>query len=199
MPGQMFATSGTQSLKRKKGRTVADVNAQLGLLPGMLAAETAREQQEQTAQFRTDTLKQEKKALGQQKDIAKEQLKLKREAGAQALGLGASKLGMTALTKDFGFGAGKKSASGIANAQGPEAGGVSGQTGGGGFFSNINVGGAVQGAAGGGLFGYGLGTLLKRPKIGAALGMIGGGLWGGGLLDNAFSSVGSFLGNIGSA
>ena len=197
MPGQMFATSGDPRLRRKKGRTVADVNAQLGLLPGMLQAETAREQQEQTAQFRSDTLAQEKKALGQQKDIAKEQLKLKREAGTQALGLGASKFGMTALTKDFGMGIGKKSASAVANAQGPEAGGVGGQTGGGGFFSNINVGGAVQGAAGGGVLGYGLGTLLKKPKIGAALGMIGGGLWGGGLLDNAFSSIGGFLGSIG--
>lgn len=91
MASQMFGVTGNRRLKRNQ---TAEMRARLSMLPDILAAEQAAEQQRKDEAFR-------KKELAQEKKMAKEEQSWKREQSKRRFGLELGKTGLNLATSDF--------------------------------------------------------------------------------------------------
>jgi hypothetical protein len=186
---QMGAVTGSRRLRKKN--QILDLEARLSAFPATLAAAERRKQQEATAKFRSDQLAHEKKGQKQAKKQASQTLAFQREQGRKTMGLEAAKLGGSVMSADMGFNIGKKTE---AVPYMPMA-GMKGGSGGGSMFSNLNIGGGMQGALGGAGIGFGLANMFGKGKkgtkwLGAGLGALAGGAIGSGLLSGLFSGMG---------
>jgi hypothetical protein len=171
------------------------------MLPSILAAEQAAEQQQKEEAFQNKQFDQQKKQFKKERDFQQEESR-------KGLGLSIAKFGGTALQSDFGFNVGHRTPIQGRGMGSPGAGGRNpADTGsianaapkGGGFFSGLNAMGGLQGAVGGAGLGFGLGTLLgggskKKQLLGAGLGAFGGAAFGSGAISSALSGIGNFLG-----
>jgi len=141
----------------------AEVQARLGLLPGILQAKQdriAEERAEEMSRFqRKDTNRQFK--------LAKQQADFNKRRDNMALGIQGGMLGLNFATSDLG----KKTLSSLNPWSKKKKPGT-----GGGLFSNMSVGSTV----GGGLAGFGASRFAGKNKLKkAGLGLLAGGLMGG--------------------
>lgn len=209
MASQMFGVTGNRRLRRNQR---AELNARLQQLPSILAAEQAAEQQRKDEEFK-------KKQLAQEKKIAMDELKFKREESKRGFGMEMAKLGtnigfsdmlqgrtLGTIGKDikglFGGGTAKESQvsfqpPGTKGRAMTTSGAIKGTSGSKGFFANMPIG----SIAAGGLAGFGMGKMFgdmgKGKKLlygglaGAGLGLLSGGLSGalGGGLGGMFGGM----------
>jgi hypothetical protein len=215
MASQMFGVTGNRRLKRNQK---AELNTRLAMFPDILAAEQAASQQKKEAEFKERELKQTK-------DIARDELKFKRQQSKAAFGLEVGKTAVNLATSDFMtgkfggmtlgqagsgirnfFGGGAKTAQnpdpGVSTAMqrhgsiAPGSGStMMGKVGG--YFSNIPIG----SIAAGGLTGFGIGSMFgdmgkgKKMLYGGLAGA-GLGLLGGGLSGALGGGIGGLFGGM---
>ncbi len=202
MASQMFGVTGNRRLKRNQK---SELNARLRLFPDILAREQEASQQKREEAFKENQLAQEKR-------IAQDELKFKRQQSKQAFGLEMGKTAINLATSDFmtgkyggmtlgqvgqkarGLWGGQKEAMPYIPAEaGPQTFGQKAK----GYFSNIPIG----SIAAGGLSGFGVGQMFgdmggKKKMLygglaGAGIGLLGGGLSGalGGGLGGLFGGM----------
>lgn len=213
MASQMFGVTGNRRLKRNQK---AELNTRLAMFPDILAAEQAASQQKKEAEFKERELKQTK-------DIARDEMKFKRQQSKAAFGLEVGKTAVNLATSDFMtgkfggmtlgqagsgvrnfFGGGAKptgstvspggTMSGPSTRVSPGSGStMMGKVGG--YFSNIPIG----SIAAGGLTGFGIGSMFgdmgkgKKMLYGGLAGA-GLGLLGGGLSGALGGGIGGLFG-----
>jgi len=195
MASQMFGITGARNLKRNQG---AELNARLGLLPGILQAEQAREQMEREDKFRNRQLKQSKKQDKQSRQFQKQQ-------NRQAFGLEAAKMGVNLSTSDLlkggpTIGNMVNKFKGTAPAPGGPMGASATKPIGASkpfMGSNLQPGVGVSG----GLAGFGVGKLAdgkkgKKMLFGAGAGALTGILGGGGLSGIMSGGIGGLFGGL---
>jgi hypothetical protein len=192
MASQMFGVTGNRRLKRNQR---SELNARLAQLPSILASEQAADQQRKEQEFK-------EKQLAQEKKIAKDELKFKRQESKRGFGMEMGKLGVNLAFSEYGgqslgqLGGSVRGLFGGGSGETPkpttsfQPPGTAGRAmggipkSGGGFFSSLPIG----SIAAGGLAGFGMGSMFgesgKSKKLlygglaGAGLGLLSGGLSG---------------------